>query len=43
MLRFHLFCDFEELQQRMDRAFGALSQAGGRSLFSPVTDMHEDQ
>lgn len=43
MLRFDPFREIEELQQRMDRAFGGMGQAGGRSFFSPVTDIHEDE
>ena len=43
MMRFDPFREIEELQQRVDRAFGGVSNhTNGGSRFSPTVDVHED-
>ena len=41
MMRFDPFREIEELTQRMDRAFGATTNAPAR--FAPNVDIHEDE
>ena len=42
MMRFDPFREIEELQQRVDRAFG-LSAQGTQNRFAPMVDVHEDE